>query len=402
MSVKQQTITGIAWSTIARVAQQGLQFLISVALARLLTPQDFGLVAMTAVFTGFAALFNELGFGAALIQHERIEERHLSSVFWLNVLAGFILMVLTIGAAPLIALLYDEPRLSLLTMLIATNFLFGSFGIVPNALMMRALNFRGLALIEAAATLLAGAVAIVLALMGYGVFALVWQMIISTIGRVVFLWYSSAWRPAFRFSWSAVRELLGFSTNLLGFSTFNYWVRKADDLLIGKFVGSAGLGVYTRAYSIMLLPLNQVSSVVSRVMFPTLSQIKDDRRRVKRIYLRSISIVALITFPMMLGLLVVSESFVLALYGLQWKEIIPLLRMLSLVGLAQSIGTTTGWIYQSQGRTDWMFRWGVASGIVTLISFAIGIRWGVLGVAIAYVVRTFALTYFNFSIPGRL
>lgn len=400
--IKQQTISGVGWSAGARIAKQILQFIISVILARLLTPEDFGLVGMIAVFTGFAALFGELGFGAALIQRQDVEEQHYSSIFWLNLLSGFILMGVVIAAAPAIAAFYNEPRLVPLTMLIAVNFLIGALNIVQQALLTRALNFQKLAFIETISMLMAGSVAIVLAYLGYGVYALVWQMLISTMAGVILMWNVTGWYPHLIFSWQSARELLGFSSNLLGFNVFNYWVRGADNLLIGKFIGSGGLGIYTRAYSTMLLPLNQVSAVVGRVMFPALARIQDDKPRIKRIYLQAISMISLITFPMMLGLLVVSKSFVLALYGPQWAAVVPILQILCLVGLAQSVGTTTGWIYQSQGRTDWLFYWGIASGIVTFIAFGVGIIWGVLGVTIAYAIRTFMLTFFNFAIPGKL
>lgn len=401
-SLRQQTVGGVLWSLAARGTKVAIQFVISVVLARLLTPEDFGLVGMIAVFTGFAMLFNDLGFGAALVQKEELEERHRSSLFWLNCVAGLLLSGLVFASAPLLASFYEEPRLVPLTQLISANFFLGSLNVVQGALLKRNLEFRRLAYVEVVSVVAAGAVAIGLALTGFGVWALVWQMLVATAVAVAMMWVVSSWLPAARFELDAARELFGFSANLLGFRSFNYWVRSADDLLVGRIVGSHGLGVYTRAYESMLMPLRQVSNVVGRVMFPSLSRIQRDPERVRRAYLRAIAMIALVTFPMMTGLFVVADSFVLGLLGPKWVEVIPILRVLCLVGLAQSVGTTTGWIYQSQGRTDWMFRWGIVSGVVTLVAFAVGIRWGVMGVAVAYATRNFALTYFNFSIPGRL
>ncbi len=197
--------------------------------------------------------------------------------------------------------------------------------------------------------------------------------------------------------------MLGFSGNLTGFKVFNYWVRKADDLLVGRFLGSQALGLYTRAYQVMLFPLQRISRVIGKVMFPALSKIQDDKERAKRAYLRSISIIALLTFPMMLGLLVTAEHLVLAILGAQWEGIIVLLRFLAVVGMAQSIGTTTGWIFQSQGKTDWQFRWGIVSGVITIVAFIIGIRWGLLGIVVAYTIRSFPINFLvSFFIVGRL
>lgn len=403
MDIKQQTISGIEWSAGAQIAKQVLQFVISVILIRLLTPKDFGLIGMIIVFTGFAGLFGELGFGAALIQKKEIEERHLSSIFWLNIATGLILTGIMLVIAPVIAAFYNEPRLKLLTMVLSATFFIGSLNIVQKAILMRSMNFRALAIVETLAMSIAGIFAIILAFLGFGVWSLVWQAIVSAIIGVIILWVLSDWKPSFRFNKNAAKELLGFSGNFLGFNIFNYWVRNIDDLLIGKVIGSSGLGIYNRAYSIMLMPLSQISSTVGQVMFPTLSKIQDDKVRVKHLYLSTIRIIALITFPMMMGLLIVADSFVLALFGPKWAELTPILQVFCLLGMIQSIVTTVGWIYQSQGRTDWMFRWGIAAGTVGVISFIIGISIGsIMAVAYCYAIANILLFYHNLTIPGKL
>ena len=404
MSLKQQALSGIQWSATTTIIKQLLQFTIFVILARLLLPEDFGLIGMILGITGFVGLFSELGFGAALIQRKAIDEAHLSSAFWLNVITGIILTGMVLSLAPLVARFYSEPRLKLLTMLISINFFIGSLNIVHRALLNRSMDFRRLAIIETTAATIAGTAAIILAFIGFGVWSLVWQMIISTAIGVVMMWQTSRWRPRLCLNTKAIGELFGFSGNLLGFGVFNYWVRNSDDLLIGKFIGSAALGVYSRAYSIMLMPLRQLSATVGKVMFPALSKIQDDKARVKEIYLRTICIIALIAFPMMLGLLVVADSFVLALLGYKWSEVIPLLRMFALLGMVQSIGTTVGWIYNSQGRTDLQLRWGMRAGGLLILSIVIGVLLGsIKSVALCYVVMSgVILVYPNFAIPGKL
>ncbi len=403
MNIKQQTISGLEWSAGAQIAKQGLQFIISVILIRLLTPKDFGLIGMIMVFTGFAGLFSELGFGAALIQRKEIEERHLSSIFWLNVATGLILTCVVLAIAPVVATFYNEPRLKLLTIVLSATFFIGSIGIVQKAILKRSMNFRMLAIVETLAMVIAGIFAIAIAFLGFGVWSLVWQAIVSAIIGVIILWFLSDWKPSLRFNKNAAKELLGFSGNLLAFNVFNYWARNVDDLLIGKVIGSSGLGIYNRAYSIMLMPLRQISFTVGQVMFPTLSKIQDDKVRVKHLYLSTISIIALITFPMMMGLLVVADSFVLALFGPKWADLIPILQVFCLLGMIQSIVTTVGWIYQSQGRTDWMFWWGIVAGIIVIISFVIGILLGsLMTVVYCYTIANILLIYHNFTIPGKL
>ena len=373
-----------------------------VVLARLLTPRDFGLAGMIVVFTGFAALFSEAGFGAALIQMKEIEERHLSSVFWLNIAMGAFLMSIALLGAPAVADFFDEPLLQPLMYVMALNLMIAPFGLVPAALLRRSMDFKLMTIVEIAAMAVSGGVAIVLALTGFGVWTLVWRGLLSSACGVLGLWMASDWKPQLLFQRKAVRELLNFSGNLLGFNTFNYWVRNADNLLIGKMVGSAGLGIYTRAYGTMLLPIRQITSVIGKVMFPALSRIQGDTERVKRAYLRATRAIGLITIPMMVGLFVLADSFVLATFGPKWAAVIPVLRVLSLVGIVQPIGSTVGWLYLSQGRADWQFKWGVGSGLFRLGTFALGINWGVMGVAFAYLLGTCVLWYPSIAIPGRL
>jgi PST family polysaccharide transporter len=316
---------------------------------------------------------------------------------------GALLMALFIVIAPLIASFYNEPRLTPLIMVISVNFLISSSSIVQKTILQREMNFRLIAFIEIFAVIIGGSAAVIMALSGFGVWSLIWQILIGSTAATIALWWKSQWRPHLSFDRSAVSELFGFSSNLMGFNAFNYWARNADNLLIGRFLGSTDLGIYTKAYSTMLLPLTQVNNVLGRVMFPALSRVQNDKDRVKRIYLRSIAMIALVTFPMMLGLLVVAEDFVLALLGEKWVDVIPVLQILCLVGLIQSIVTTVGWIYQSQGRTDWMFRWGLLVGTLGIGSFAIGVYLGsVEAVALCYAVLNGLLLYWNFAIPGKL
>jgi PST family polysaccharide transporter len=374
-----------------------------VLLARLLNPADFGLITMVAVITGFAILFLDLGFGAVVIQKQDIQDLHLSSIFWLNIVLGIILTIIIIALSPWIAQFYNEPQLRPVTILLSLNFIIASFGIVHLALLQKHFEFRKLMIVETLAMFISGAIGVGMAFLGYGVWSLVWRSLSLTILTVFFTWVIGFWTPKLVFDLSAVKSLIGYSSNLLGFNTVNYWTRNIDDLLVGRFIGSASLGVYNKAYQLMLLPLTQVSAVVSRVMFPVLSSIQEDKDLVKKVYLQAVSYVALLTFPMMLGLLVVADSFVLAFFGDQWSAVVPILQLFCVVGLVQSISTTTGWLYLSQGQTDWMFRWGLFAGIVKTIGILIGLKYGIMGVAVGYTLSTLIfLTYPGFVIAGRL
>lgn len=404
MTMREQIVSGVTWNVLSRAVNGMLQMAVTILLARLLDPSDFGLVAMVLVVTGFAGLFGDPGLAAALIQKREIEERHLSSVFWVNLLAGASLTALLLSLAPLVEGFYQAPHLSPLAALVSAILFVNAFKIVPFALLHRSLDFRRLAAVDTAATSLAGVTAVVLALMGYGVWSLGWQVLVSALVNALALWKISGWRPRFHFDPGAIRELLRFSLSLFGFNLYHYWVKNIDNLLIGRFIGPAGLGLYSKAYEILMLPVNQIASTVGQVMFPALSKIADDRERFRALYLEALGGVAFLAFPLMMGLLVVADSFVLALYGEKWSEAIPILRVFCLLGVVYSVAATAGWIYSAQGRTDWLLLWGLASGALIMGGIVVGVAIGTpLAVAISFAVVSGAIhIYPQFTIPGKL
>jgi len=401
--LRRKTLSGLNWSAAGQSFQQLAAVLFSIFLARILTPNDFGLLAMVFVFSGFATLLSELGLGAALVQREQIEHRHINAAFWANLAAGAVLALVFLALAPALASFYSHPALEAISRAVALLFIVSALGVVQGALVQREMSFRRLAFIEIAATVIAGCVAVALAASGYGVWSLVAQLLCGQTLRTTMLWWVSAWRPTLTLDRSSLRELWGFSSHLMGFNVFNYWIRNLDNLLIGRFVGASDLGVYSRAYSLMLLPVSQASRVTSRVMFPALSRIRTDIERSKSLYLKATRSIALVMFPIMIGLLVVAESFVLAVLGEKWRAVVPLLQLFCLIGVGQSVGTTAGWIYTSQGRTDLMMKWGIFAGLVQAASFVVGLNWGVMGVAAAYVIASYTILWYPaWAIPGRL
>lgn len=399
---RSRTLAGVGWSAFAQVARQVLVFALGVLLARLLTPRAFGLLSMVLVFVGFADVFRDMGFRAALVQKRDVEERHESSVFWLNAALGALLTLLFVALAPAVAAFYGEPALAPLTAVIALKFFLDSLGIVQHARFTRRLDFRLLAVLELTAVGLSGALAVGLALAGFGVWSLAAQYLALAALSTALLWWAGGWRPRFTFEAAAVRELLGFSGNLLGFSVLNYASRNADNLLVGRFLGSAALGLYSRAYAVLLYPLNNISGTISRVMFPAMSSIQGDVPRVRRLYLRVVGVIALLTFPMMLGLLAVAESFVLGLFGIQWAGMIPIVRVFCLASLVQSIVTLNGTIYMALGRTDLQLRVGGTIGVLSVGAIAAGLPWGVVGVAVSYTLYSLLVVYPHLRVAGSL
>lgn len=401
-SLKQFAVSGVKWSSVSQISRQGLQLITTIILARLLSPSDFGLMAMVMVVIGFVSLFKDLGTSAAIIQQKSLSEELLSSIFLVNVTFAFLAMAILFLLSPLVANFYREPRVMSLLRVISLTFFISGLSILQQAVLERDLAFNKLAKLEIIATLSGSIVGIGSAILGYGVWSLVYQSLAVAMVTTILLWCFSTWRPKMIFHWIEVKSVSSYSLNLTGFNIFNYFARNADYLLIGRFLGAQNLGYYTLAYNIMLYPLQNISGVIGRVMFPVFSQIQNDDALFRSAYLKVASAIALITFPMMLGLMALSKQLVLTVFGSQWVPVILLLMILAPVGLVQSIGTTVGTIYQAKGRTDWMFRWGIAAGILVMVAFVIGMQWGIVGVAAAYAVASLLLVYPAFAIPFRL
>ena len=403
MNLKSTTIHGVAWNALGRISNQVLQFGLSVILMRLLQPADYGLLAMAWVVIGFAGIFNEFGFGSAIVQRQDIDAQHLSSVFWINIAIGAGFTLLFFMTAGWMADFFHTAGLKPVMQWLSFSFLIGGLGIVPGALLQKQMRFDLINQISVATTFLSGCIGVYMAYRGYGVMSLVAQSLSNSLIGLPLMFIASRWKPLLVLSWKHVRQLFSFSAYLTGFNVINYWARRSDDLLIGKFMGSTSLGIYSRAYALMLLPITQVISMVSGVMFPALSSIQHDKQRIKSIYIRVIQVIAFFSFPMMLGLVATADHFMLGIFGSKWAGVIPLIRILAFVGVLQCIGNPTGWIYLSQGKTNWMFWWGVFGSGSVVVAIIVGVWMGsIYTVAWAYLFINILLSYPVVAIPGRL
>lgn len=403
ITLKQKTISGVVWNTIGKISNQILHFILSVILMRLLQPSDYGLLAMAMVLIGFAGIFSEFGFSSALIQRQNITESHKSSIFWLNILIGTTLTLVFFVFAPHLSKFYNNQQLTKVIQYLSFTFLISSLGIVPSTILQKEMNYAAINKIDVSVVLLSGAISVFLAFSGWGVMALVAQYLFFQLIKLPLIFYASKWKPKFILSIQSIKDLFSYSVYLTGFNFINYWARKSDDLLIGKFMGAENLGIYSRAYNLMLLPIGQVISLVSNVMFPALSSIQNEKERIKRIFLNVIQVIAFITFPMMIGLIAVADNFILGIFGSKWSEVIPIIQILAFVGVLQTIANPTGWIYTSQGKTDWMFWWGLFGSGVIIIAIVIGVILGsIYSVAVVYLIINILLAYPVIAIPGKL
>ena len=396
------TITGVKWATASQVGRQCIQLLTIVLLARLLKPSDFGLVGMSTVITGFIAIFKDLGTSAAIIQKKEISDELLSSVFWVNVGFGLLAMTVLFLAAPLGGAFYHDSQVTNILRVLSVGFLISSFAILQQALLERVLSFQLLAKLEIISVLSGAVVGILLAYYGAGIWSLVCQALMTSAVATVLLWNASGWRPRWIFCWSDILSVSNFSLYLTGFGLINYLIRNADSLLIGRYLGSEALGFYSLAYKILLFPIQNISAVISRATFPSFSAIQDDKQRFKNAYLQMSAIIALVSFPLMAGVIAVAKPFVMTVFGDAWYPLIVLITILAPIGLVQSVISPVGQIYMSMARTDLMLWLGVITGLIIVSSFVLGLQWGVEGVAISYAIATFLLIKVELSVPFRL
>ena len=401
-NLRKQTLSGLSWSAASQMLGQGFQFAITAILAHLLSPREYGLLGMVLVFTGFAANFADLSLGASIIQKRDASERHLNSVFWLNVLVGGLLTLVFGLMAPLVAEFYGEPSLRLLTAAVAISFVLNSLNGVQSALLEKALNFRAKFWINMASTAISGSVALTMAFTGGGVWSLVVQSLVATVVGTSMMWRLSSWRPGLSFDLSAIKELMRFSKHLIGFNIINYWSRNFDKLVIGRVLGSTMLGIYGLSSRLMQLPLTNVTGITHTVMFPALSAMQADVESMKRVYLQANRMIALLTFPMMIGLCVLANPAILVVYGNKWSDATGIVQILCFAGLSQSVYNTASWIFLSCGKTDTLFRLGAYATLVRVVGVLIGIHWGIAGAAWAYFLGGFLIWYPTWTAAGRL
>jgi PST family polysaccharide transporter len=402
VELKEQVTTGLKWSAASQGSRQGVLLLTTLVLARLLEPSDFGLLGMAMIVIGFVMLFRDLGTAAAIIQKKDLNEEILSSVFWVNVIIGITITVGLYFSAHLVAAFFKEPRLTPVVRILSFSFLFACLGILQQSLLERSMAFPKLARIEIISVLVGSVVGISMALLGFGVYSLVCQSMSTIFINTLLLWILNKWRPQLVFRWRVVREIGGYSANLSAFNALNYFTRSADYLIVGRFLGAEALGYYTLAYRLLLYPLYGIAITIGRVVFPVYSKLQDHEVRFQRAFLKTTASVALIMFPVMLGILAVARPFVYAAFGEQWEPVIQLIVILAPAAMLGSVLVNAGSIYKAKGRTDWMFRWAVVGFIVRVCAYVIGLRWGVTGVAYGYTIAIALLAYPTLAIPFRL
>ena len=401
--MRARVLRGVAWKAASMIVLQLSRSIVAVILARLLTPQEWGLAAMVLVLASLSVLFTDSALGTALVQKRRISEEDRSTVFWTSVVIGVALAIGGIALSGLVARFYGEADVRPLFIVLSLGFFVTSLAMTQTALLVRELDFRKLELRQMGATVAGAIVGIVVAVDGHGAWAIVLQQLTSAIVGAALIWALSPWRPSATFSLASLRSLGGFTGNVFGQNLLYQVGRSADKLLIGRYLGAASLGAYTLASTVMLAPFNQIAAPLQQVLFPAFAQMQDDRERLAEAWIRVARLVGTISIPASVGLVVVAPDFVDAVLGERWRAATPVIQILASVGLIQSLQTLNGEVLLAVGRAGTLLRftllWFVAS--VGAIAVALAFGAGIVGVAAACVVATVIVEPTNAYLTAR-
>jgi PST family polysaccharide transporter len=374
----------------AQIIRMVIQFLSVIVLARLLVPEDFGLMASVSPIAAFVGLFQNLGLQQAVIQRKDISDTQLNQVFWVSALVGVGCTAVLAILSPAVAAFYGDPRMTAITIATALPLFLGSLAALPLALLNRHLRFGQLAYNDVISALAGFLVTAVAAYGGLGYWSLALGPAVSAGIALLAAWWSTGWLPG-RPTFAIDREIISFGANLTGFNLVNFFSRNLDNILIGKYSGAIELGYYDRAYKLLLFPLQNITQPLTRVMIPLLSQIQEDKARFRDIYMRTNWLLAAVTMPGIAALTCTAQPVVGILFGQQWQPVAPIFAWLGIASLIQPISSTTGWIFICQGKTKTMFQWGIYSSLTTVLSFIVGLKWGATGVAAAYAISGYLL-----------
>ena len=374
---------------------QGLKFLLqttsTIVLARLLLPEDFGLVAMVMVVVGFASVFKDMGLSWATIQSPRISHEQISTLFWINLAITVILTTALLIASPYVADIYDEPRLVAIGMALSLTFVLHGLSAQHLALLRRQMRYAAIAVVEVVSMGIAIGVGILIAWQGGMYWALVAVQLLTAAIAALLAWVLSPWRPGLPRRHSGIGSMVAFGSYLTGFTFLNYFTRQADNALIGYFAGATQLGLYTKAYNLFKMPMRQMNTPIASVALPALSRLQDDPATYRRFYLRAVQGLAYLSVPTVALVAGIADPLIPFVLGDQWAEAVPIFRLLAVGGVVTPVLWTAGWVHQSRGRTDRMLRWSLLSDPIYVLSFVIGVRWGAVGVAAGFAVALHAL-----------
>ena len=385
-SLKKKFFTGIAWTLIENIAVRALGVIFTVVLARLLTPEDYGLIGMLSIFIAVSDVFIQSGFGQALIQKSDCNDDDFSTAFYFNVAVSLLIYAVLFFCAPLIAAFYREPQLVSITRVLSLNFVLGSLNLVQQSKLRKSMNFKPLAYISLICTVVSGVIGVGLAYMGFGVWSLVAQTLSATLVRVIVFPLFTKWTPNRPFNYQSFRHLWGFGSKILVTGIFEVIVRNLSNIIIGRFYNKEQVGYFSKARNFADVPATTMYSVLGTVLFPLLSEIHEDEERHKIIFKRVSFYTVLITFPVMILMTLLAKPIVILLFTEKWAACIPLLQAFLLARAFLPLNVINANMLQSRGETKLYMNIYFFTGPLSVIAVLASIPFGVEAMAWATLV----------------
>lgn len=375
-SIRKSLTSGVFYTAIAKYSNVIFSIIIGAVLARLLTPKEFGIVALVLVFVSFFNLLGDFGIGKAVVQNQKLTKYDIQSIFSFSIVFALVLGALFYFAAPLIAEFYNEAELIRISKFLSLAVLFHTLQAIPKALMEKALRFKQIGLITVLTQLITGIIAIILAYKDFSYYALVIRSILNGSILFVLFYLLAPIKVVVKIDWKSINKVIRFSIFNFGFNFINYFSRNGDNLLVGKFLGSASLGFYDKAYRLMMMPVQNLTHVITPAMMPVFSKYQDDKEVIFNTYLKVVRILATIGFPLSVFLFFSAHEIINIIYGPQWDASIPVFKIVALTIGIQIIYSSAGSVFQSVNRTDLLFYYGLIGAVVLLSGISYGVFVG--------------------------
>lgn len=404
--LKKKTISGLFWTFGEVIANQGVQFVIQIFLARLILPEEFGLIGMITVFIAISNSIIDSGFSNALIREKEVNQHDYSTVFYFNLITSIVVYVILYFSSPTISVFFAQHKLSLILRVLAITIIINAFGIIPRAILTRKINFKAQMIINISSSIVSGFIAIVLAYKGFGIWSLVFRTIIMQFIQVVMLSIINRWRPSFVFSKNSFEKLFGFGWKILVSGLIDTIYNNLYYMVIGKMYSASDLGYYTNAQKLRDIAATSISTAVQKVSYPVLSCMQNEEEVLKNMYKKIIKSSVYITFPVMFGLAIVAKPLILLLFGDNWSQSIIYFQILCLAGMLYPLHAINLNILQVKGRSDLFLKLEILKKCVaiTLIAISIFSKWGIIGLiwmkVVSSVIAFFINSYYSKSIIG--
>ncbi len=385
MDLREKVLSGLCWSAGVRFMGQLITWAITIIVMRLLTPEDYGLMAMAGVFISFLALLNELGLGAAMIQKQKVDETSLRQTFGLLLISNSCLFLLLLLIAPLIGYFFHEERVVAIIRLLSAQFIMMPFGIIPQSLLAREMNFKKISVVEFVSAIAGSLITLMLALNGFGVWSLVWGSMTIILLRTVGLNFVCPYLHGPRFSLKGMRHTISFGSYVTLVRALWFFFLQADVFIVGRIMGKELLGFYSVAMNLATLPMQKVSGIINQVAFPAFSSIQAEPLRVASHSLKAVRIMSFFAFPLLWGISCIAPEIVSVVLGNKWHQAIVPLQLVSLIVPFRMIINLLDPAVMGLGRPDVTFSIVLFNSIVMPLAILIGTRWGLLGVSLAWV-----------------